>query len=33
VGVIADNVQFLASRGGPAPEEADGELEEEPIPF
>ena len=32
VGVIADNVQFLASRGGPAVEE-EGDLEEEPIPF
>jgi single-strand DNA-binding protein len=32
VGVIADNVQFLASRGGPAIE-AEGDLEEEPIPF
>jgi single-strand DNA-binding protein len=32
VGVIADNVQFLASRAGPALE-AEGDLEEEPIPF
>jgi single-strand DNA-binding protein len=32
VGVIADNVQFLASRVGPALE-AEGDLEEEPIPF
>ena len=33
VGVIADTVQFLASRGGPTGEETEGELEEEPIPF
>jgi single-strand DNA-binding protein len=32
VGVIADNVQFLASRVGPALE-AEADLEEEPIPF
>jgi single-strand DNA-binding protein len=32
VGVLADGVQFLASRGG-AVESADGELEGEPIPF
>lgn len=33
VGVIADNVQFLASRAGANSQESDGELEEEPIPF
>jgi single-strand DNA-binding protein len=33
VGVIADNVQFLASRGGPLADAAEGDLEEEPIPF
>jgi single-strand DNA-binding protein len=33
VGVLADSVQFLASRGGTAVESADGELEGEPIPF
>jgi single-strand DNA-binding protein len=33
VGVIADSIQFLASRGTPAGEEADDELAEEPIPF
>jgi single-strand DNA-binding protein len=33
VGVIADNVQFLASRGAPADEATEGELAEEPIPF
>jgi single-strand DNA-binding protein len=32
VGVIADNVQFLATRGGPAAG-GEEELEEEPIPF
>ncbi len=34
VGVIADNVQFLASRASAGEaDEADGELVEEPIPF
>jgi single-strand DNA-binding protein len=33
VGVIADNVQFLASRAAPADEATEGELAEEPIPF
>jgi single-strand DNA-binding protein len=39
VGVIAENVQFLASRGGASSagtegaEAAEAELEEEPIPF
>jgi single-strand DNA-binding protein len=34
VGVIADSVQFLASRTAPAGEAAgEGELVEEPIPF
>jgi single-strand DNA-binding protein len=33
VGVIADNVQFLASRTAAVAEETEGDLEEEPIPF
>jgi single-strand DNA-binding protein len=31
--VIADNVQFLASRAAAVGEETEGDLEEEPIPF
>jgi single-strand DNA-binding protein len=33
VGVVADNVQFLSSRQGPASDVAEGELEEEAIAF
>jgi single-strand DNA-binding protein len=33
VGVVADNVQFLAARNAPGAEAAEGELEEEPIAF
>lgn len=33
VGLVADNVQFLPSRGAGAEENGREELEEEPIPF
>jgi single-strand DNA-binding protein len=33
VGVVADNVQFLSSRQGPASDLAEGEVEEEAIAF
>jgi single-strand DNA-binding protein len=33
VGVVADNVQFLSSRQGPASDVAEGQLEEEAIAF
>jgi single-strand DNA-binding protein len=33
VAVVADNVQFLSSRQGPASDQTEGELEEEAIAF
>jgi single-strand DNA-binding protein len=33
VGIVAESVQFLSSRGGAAPAESSGELEAEAIPF
>lgn len=33
VGIIAESVEFLSSRGATVADTADGELEAEPIPF